>query len=425
MKILHTSDLHIGQIIYQYYERADEHLHFFSQLEEMVKANQPDLLIVAGDVFDIPQPSAAYWKLFTDAFVRIRNIRPEMAVVIVAGNHDSPSRLQSNSSIWQLANTKIVGTPPPLDFRNTQGWEEDFILRLPSGYVITLPFMNSEKMDPVIALQEYVAKENKNNLPVVMTGHLAVTGSDMTGHDFDIGTLRTTDISRFGSNYDYLALGHIHRPQTIGDPEDTHGDVSIYRAPVARYSGSAVHVSCDERYPHSVSLVEIADHKGEVKIKTLPISQLRHFVILPKEGDPFDNQKQILKFLKKWVKDNRGYYIRLRVKTGTDLSSDFSNNVYSLIENEGYDLRYNPKIIWEAEDNSGQEEKDDKENNRMEFEVEEIQQISDPLQFIRMTADRFPAIDLASLEDTFLEISKELKAMDEESDNKAKTRKSK
>ena len=56
MKILHTSDLHIGQIIYQYYERADEHLHFFSQLEEMVKANQPDLLIVAGDVFDIPQP---------------------------------------------------------------------------------------------------------------------------------------------------------------------------------------------------------------------------------------------------------------------------------------------------------------------------------------------------------------------------------
>lgn len=414
MRILHTADLHIGQIIYQYYERTDEHIHFFSQLRKWIEEYTPDLLIVSGDVFDIPQPSASNWRLFTDTFVSIRKCRPEMAIVIIAGNHDSPSRLQSNSSVWQLANTKIAGTPPPLNFQECSGWEEDYIVRLPSGYVITLPFMNSDRSDTAIAIQEYIAMENTDQLPVVMTGHTAVSGSDFAGHDIEIGKLRTTDIEKFGHDYDYLALGHIHRPQTIGHPEDMMKEVTAYPAPVARYSGSAVHVSCDESYPHSVSLIDIDSHGGEVRIRQLKIDQLRHFITLPLKDDPFDNQKKIIKYLKKFIESENGCYIRFRVKNGTDLSSDFNNLVYEIIEKENIDIRYNPKIIWTGETAATTTE----DEGSAEIAVEEIQQIRDPLDFIRMTANKYPTLDLDSLADAFAEIEEELIRMQEEEDVK-------
>lgn len=90
MKILHTADLHLGQVIYQNYDRTDEHDCFFSQLEQWCREERPDALVVSGDVFDIQQPSAATWKNFTDRFVRLHEASPGMHIVIVAGNHDSP-----------------------------------------------------------------------------------------------------------------------------------------------------------------------------------------------------------------------------------------------------------------------------------------------------------------------------------------------
>ncbi|MDE5868614.1 MAG: exonuclease subunit SbcD, partial [Muribaculaceae bacterium] len=187
MKILHTADLHLGQIIYQHYSREDEHLFFLDRLQEIINCHKPDLLIVAGDIFDIPQPSASCWRMFTSSFVNIRKNNPDMHICIVAGNQDSASRLQSHSDIWALADTTIVGTPPPLNLKENSGWEENFILRLPAGYVITLPYMSSERTDAAIALQEYVANEKQDNLTVVMTGHLAVTGADFTAQDEEIG----------------------------------------------------------------------------------------------------------------------------------------------------------------------------------------------------------------------------------------------
>lgn len=415
MKILHTADLHLGQIIYQHYSREDEHLYFLNRLQEIIDRHKPDLLIVAGDIFDIPQPSASCWKLFTSSFVEIRKENPDMHICIVAGNHDSASRLQSHSEIWALADTTIIGTPPPLNTKENPGWEEDFILRLPTGYVITLPYMSNERTDAAVTLQEYVAKENKHNLPVVMTGHLAVTGADFTSHDTEIGMLRTTDITRFGTGYDYFALGHIHRPQTINQSFFPDSETQTYTAPVARYSGSAIHVSCDETFPHSVSFIEIATHKGEVKVTALPLKQLRHFYTFPKESEPFSNQNDILKFLDSFIKRNEeSCYIRFRVADGTDLSSDFNSRVYEMIESSGKDIRYNPKILWTGVN----KEETDKTELNAEIEVEELQQMTDPLQFIRLTADKYPDFDIDSLSDAFSEIEKELKLMNEEENGK-------
>ncbi len=412
MRILHTADLHLGQIIYQHYDRKDEHIHFFNQLEKWIEEYRPDVLIVAGDIFDIPQPSASCWKMFTETFVRIRQHTPSMAIVIVAGNHDSASRLQSHSEIWALADTYIVGTPPPLNFKEISNWEEKYILQLPSGYVIMLPYMSTDKTEAAIALQEYVAKENKDGKPVVMTGHLAITGSDFTGHDSEIGMLRTVDIERFGSDYDYLALGHIHRPQTINHPMIREDEVQSLSSPVARYSGSAIHVSCDEAYPHSVSLIDI-DNNRKISIRELRINQLRHFYNLPLNACAFSDEKQALKYLEKFISDSNSCYIRIKMERGADLPSDFNNRIYRLIEDSGKDIRYNPKILW-----MGEEETVKEEVMNQEIAVEELQQMTDPLEFIRLTADRYPTLDMDTLSRAFKEIEEELMIMNEEENGK-------
>ena len=266
MRILHTADLHLGQVLYQNYTREDEHDHFFRQLEEWCRSYHPDALLVSGDIFDIQQPGATTKRRFNEYFVSLHNAFPQMAVVITAGNHDSASRIHADNVVWSLGNVKLVGLPPAADsLSRPDGWQQDYVVEIPQGYVIAMPFVTGTRKDIVQALLDYVAQRNSAQKPVVLMGHMAVSGSDFTGHGFDIGHLQTVAVSELGTGFDYMALGHIHRPQTIGHA-DEHEPVSTYPAGVVRYSGSPLHVSCDEKFPHSVSLVDIDRHGGTVTV---------------------------------------------------------------------------------------------------------------------------------------------------------------
>ena len=221
MKILHTADLHLGQVIYQNYDRSDEHQHFFRQLEQWCRDEQPDALLVSGDVFDIQQPSATVKKAFTEYFVRLHQTCPHMAIVIIAGNHDSASRIQAENAVWQLANTYLIGTPPAYNsLEQPDGWQRQYVIKLDTGYIVALPYMSGERQQTIQSILDKVAEDNTLGLPVVLMAHQAVTGLDITGHDFDLGHLRTLDAGDMGDGFDYLALGHIHKPQTIGRQED-------------------------------------------------------------------------------------------------------------------------------------------------------------------------------------------------------------
>ena len=101
---------------------------------------------------------------------------------------------------------------------------------------------------------------------------------------------------------------------------------------------------------------------------------------------------------------------------GTDLPSDFNNKVYSMIEDSGRDIRYNPKILWIGEETANVQESD----KETEIAVEELQQMTDPLEFIRLTADRYPSLDLSKLSSAFKEIEDELLVMQEEESVKTK-----
>lgn len=417
MKILHTADLHLGQIIYQNYERSDEHDRFFSQLERWCQEEQPDALIVSGDVFDIQQPAASTWKIFTDRFVRLRKIAPDMHITIIAGNHDSASRIQSNHAVWRLANARLVGTPPPADFASLpDGWQERFVIPLPGGYIVALPYMTGERTTMIQSLLEYVATINSEEKPVVMTGHLAVAGSDMTGHDLDIGHIRTQEIASLGTGYDYLALGHIHKPQTIGHEADCLIADASYPAPVVRYAGSALHVSCDETYPHTVSAVEIDRHGGQVRVRQLRIEELRHFYTLPGDDTAFASAEEALAGVQRFIEDNRRGYIRLRIMSQAALPSDFNQAVYTLIEPLNGEVRYNPKILW-----SGNPENDTTATIKPKFEVAEIQQMTDPLRFIEKTRQQYPELDMDEVREAFAEIEAEMKRMAEENTPRKKT----
>jgi len=421
MRILHTADLHLGQIIYQNYDRSDEHRHFFNQLKRWCLEERPDALVVCGDIYDIQQPSASTKKAFTEYFVDIHRTCPDMRIVVIAGNHDSASRVQADSAVWELANTKLIGIPPAKEASESS--LENFIVRLESGYILAMPYMTAERQDMLQQLLDKVEAENSEGKPVVMLGHTAVTGVDVTGHNIEIGKLKTQNTASFGTGFDYLALGHIHKPQTIGHQEDCLKENAVrYPSPVIRYSGSALHVSCDETYPHSVSIVDIDRHGGEVVVRPLRINELRHFYVLPLDGKSFTGSDEALAAIGAFCDKYRSGYIRLQVDYKTNLPTNFNQMVYDMLALTNDEVRYNPKIIWtgKPDDNVG-------EKPKPTFEVAELQQMKDPLQFIEKTKDQYPSLDMDEIREAFKEVEKEIRRMNEEESLKAaaKTKKKK
>ncbi len=415
MKILHTADLHLGQIIYQNYDRSDEHQHFFRQLEAWCREEQPDALLVSGDIFDIQQPSASVKKAFTEYFVQLHQACPAMHIIVVAGNHDSASRLQADNAIWKFADTTLIGLAPSNELlKSPDGWQDNYIVKLPAGFIIALPYMIGERRELLQSLLDYVNEQNAAGLPVVMMGHLAVTGSDATGHGFEIGKIATQDISSLGQGYDYLALGHIHKPQTIGHPDDALQEQVSYPSPVVRYSGSALHVSCDETYPHTVSLVEIDRHAGQVNIRQLRIDELRHFFILPADDTSFTSADKAIQAIKTFAEQHKKGYFRLRIDYTTALPTNFNQMIYEAIAPYNEEIRYNPKIIW-----TGMPDKDPAEAVKPAFEVADLQQMTDPFTFIEKTIHQYPEFKLDEVREAFREISEEVKRMDEEDKQKA------
>lgn len=406
MRILHTADLHFGQQIYQHYDRIDEHLHFFKQLREWIRDYNPDALIISGDIFDVAQPSASVWRAFNDQIVDLRVNFPSLAIVIVAGNHDSASRIESHSQVWGIGGVTVIGTPPPLQPDITSGWEKKYVVEVQSkGFIIAVPYYPGDRTESIIHLQKYVENQNRDNLPVVMTGHFTVVGSDLEGHNTEIGNLRAMAVDRLGDGYDYLALGHIHKAQTIGHSPIHDEESRIYQAPIIRYSGSALHVSEDENYPHSVTLIDLDKHMGEIELKQLTIDQLRHFVTLPlDQTDPFESAKDAITHLKKMLKKIDTVYIRFRFYQDTEIPSDFNSSIYSMIEESGKDIRYNPRMILVAR------EEDDQNNDasRPKFELEELKQMSDPLDFVKKTAEVYSGLSEEDLESLFGEVEEEL-----------------
>lgn len=261
MKIIHTSDWHLGHRLYNY-DRSDEEADFFRQLAELVEKEHPDALVVSGDVFHTGAPGNDVAKNFTDSLLAVVSCCPGMETVVIAGNHDSYSRLVVDEALWKHCRVHVFGTPAEDESGNAV--LDGNIVELPGkGYIAAVPFCHARNFPMVpgtdendraatyfAALSARVVERNAAKLPCVLVAHLAV-GKDtsFTGQDRQcvIGGEECVDPETLGSGYDYIALGHIHCPQWVKGG-----------GRIARYCGTPRAIHFDETYPHGVDVVEVA-----------------------------------------------------------------------------------------------------------------------------------------------------------------------
>ena len=272
MKILHTSDWHLGHLLYNF-DRTEEQLSMLDQMATIVAETKPDVFLLCGDVYHTPQPSAAVQTMLTDGMMKIHQASPTMTIVMTAGNHDSGSKHEIFRTPWKALNVFAIGQ---LEKENM----DEHIIEVPGkGYVIAVPYVNERNLPEGFFQQllDRVGERNADGLPVVMMAHTTVKGCDFTGHDHSteliVGGIDSYELEQMGEGYDYLALGHIHHEQFVHSGRHN-----------VRYSGSPIAVSFDECYPHSVTLVEMERHGEQPKVTTVEIDNPHPLVTLPTKG---------------------------------------------------------------------------------------------------------------------------------------------
>lgn len=317
MKVLHTSDWHLGHTLYNY-DRYDEQSQMLNQITHIVTEEQPDVFVLAGDVYHTSQPSAAVQTLFTDAIVKIHQACPDMVIVIIAGNHDSSSKHEIFRSPWLALGVHVIGNIN----KNNPG---DHIIEIPGkGFVVAIPYVNYRNMpqDFVQQVLDLVDERNGDHLPVVMTAHTTIAGCDFNGHDHNseltIGGINAIDLNNMGDGYDYLALGHIHHNQWVQNSKQR-----------ARYSGSPLAVSFDECYRHTVSIVDIQHHGDSPSLREIEILNPHPLVSLP--SNTFAPLDEAMLLLNDFTTDNPAY-IRLNVQVDGSLPPEATSQAIALAE---------------------------------------------------------------------------------------------
>lgn len=323
MKILHTSDWHLGHTLYNY-DRTEEQMAMLLQMVDIVREEKPDVFLLCGDVYHTPQPSASVQTMFTNALVEIHDANPNMTIVVTAGNHDSGTKHDIFRTPWKALKVYTIGS---VDANN----KEDLIIEIPGqGYVIAVPYVNERNMPDGFFqdLLDIVAERNKANLPVLMTAHTTVSGCDFAGHEnaseYVVGGIDSHSLEDMGTGYDYLALGHIHHAQFV---RGGHHRV--------RYSGTPIPVSFDENYQHSVSIVELNKHGEGPVVKEIEIQTHRPLVTLPKDG--VATWKDAKDLLEGFPNDIEAY-IRLNVEVDNFLPVEA--NAEALLLTEGKKCRF-------------------------------------------------------------------------------------
>lgn len=333
MLIIHTSDWHLGQSFYNY-NRDDEHRHFAAHLSQIVTRHKPDALIVAGDIFDVSVPGVQAQRLLVEMMSMLHDAHRQMKIILIAGNHDSASRLDIHAPLWRLINVDIVAGV------NTDNPEKSHLIKVEGdghhvGTVIAVPYIaeynyrrygatvdsTENTPDKMIGkfYQKLIDSAATDNLPIIMTAHLAVAGCDSRSHD--ISKLSYHPLSMMGDGYDYLALGHIHHPSSFKNG-----------TAVARYSGTPFQLSFDEDFNHSVSLVSIDRHGVAPVVTEVEIPSLRQTITFP--DVPVDTESTLR--LVRNMPESEGDYIRVNILSDKPIDIATRHKIEEILVDKGY-----------------------------------------------------------------------------------------
>lgn len=280
-RLIHSSDWHIGHELFSH-EREVEHEAFLSWLLDRLVAEEADLLLVTGDIYDVANPPvSAMARLY--AFLRDATTRcPNLQIVIIGGNHDSAARINLPAALLGPGRIHLVGSLPRVN--GTPDFERMLVpLKDRAGrsaaWLVAVPYCRPGDMGPggLPELYENVltaGAERADGLPLIVTGHLHVAEGDVSEHSerrITIGGEEAQATTLFDGRAAYVALGHLHRPQTI------KGDTLI------RYAGSPFPLSATERlYRHSISIVDL--FAGGATAREEEIPRVVPFLTVPADG---------------------------------------------------------------------------------------------------------------------------------------------
>ncbi len=329
MIILHTSDWHLGAQLHGY-DRTDAQFAAIRNIINVAAQRKVDAVVVSGDVFDVSAPSSMAQNMLSQLLGEMRRACPDARIILTAGNHDGASRLQAFRQIFDIAGITVVGVPGRVD--DPSNFADRLAVDIAGkGYVIALPYVNSRLLNDDFrkAVAEGVGRLDASR-PVVLMAHQAVSGCVFRGHtqtDTIVGGLSVVAADILGGAADYVALGHIHKPQTL-------------KGGHARYSGSPLQVSFDEDYPHSVSIVEIAGRGARPVIEEVQLDVAQPLVTIGGE-DGISPDEAVERARREADPDTRslppGAYVRinLNIAPGQTLTSAQETEIRQAIDEAG------------------------------------------------------------------------------------------
>lgn len=301
LRLLHTSDWHLGQSFHAH-ERTAEHACFLDWMVETLQARQPDALLIAGDIFDHANPSGAAQRQFYDFLARAHAACPDLDIAVIAGNHDSAGRLEAPARLLAGWGIRVVGQLDPVG-----GDPADALVRLTradgstGAWCLAVPYLRpgdlpreAEPGDtPGSAAAAYpagIAATYRQQLAaalarrapdqaLVAMGHLHARGGSVSADSerpLVVGGEEAVDAGVFAPELAYVALGHLHRAQRVEGQERI------------RYSGSPLPLSFSEtNYPHQVLEVTL-EGPDLVTVETLPVPRPTPLLRLPETPQPLE-----------------------------------------------------------------------------------------------------------------------------------------
>lgn len=285
MKFFHLSDLHIGLKLMNRDLREDQE-YILDEITELARRERPDAVVIAGDIYDKAVPSAEAVEVFDRFLVGLTEAVPDAVIMMISGNHDSAPRIDCFRKVLSHQKVYMVGQPP----RTEEEYIEKVILEDKDGEVnfYLLPFVK-----PSMVKQITGTDKNGNNLSYNETLHRLIDRETinqnkrnvLVSHQFYLPTgKKAEEIERMDSemrtvgnidevsadvlgNFDYAALGHIHKPMKVGS--------ELYR-----YCGTPLACSVSEAQQQKGIIMVEMGVKGEVKTTILPLEPLRQVKVV-------------------------------------------------------------------------------------------------------------------------------------------------
>ncbi|MDH4573716.1 exonuclease SbcCD subunit D C-terminal domain-containing protein [Salinicola acroporae] len=277
MKFFHTADWHLGQSFHGQ-ERHVEQRAFLDWLLATLVERRPDALLIAGDVFDVVNPSLRAQELLYDFIVAAHAALPTLEIVMIAGNHDSGSRIELPAPLMKSLKTHALGRVHWLDDGTLDS--DHLLVPLPDAtgairaWCLALPFLRPAEVtggdiddyrDGIARVHRELVKaaaaRREPGQALVAMSHAHLQGaavSEASERPIVIGGEEAISAALFPPSIAYVALGHLHRPQQVGEPR-------------IRYSGSPLPLDFSEsHYPHQVLEVSL-DGDALEAIESLPI----------------------------------------------------------------------------------------------------------------------------------------------------------